>query len=188
MAWDNHARFEMTIRLWIHKRHPKSGITQVRQFKKKKLHSFFLRPMGQYNMYANPVFNTEVGRLLSHPGAKRGLRTIGSCDRNRWNTIMIYRSIQETLKFNVHWRCGNRKSGCKNGSLQWRHNERDGISNHQPHDCVLNRLFRHRSEKASKLRVTGLCEGNYRPLHSPHKGQETRKMFPFDDVIMLAVQ
>ena len=45
-------------------------------------------------------------------------------------------------------------------SLQWRHNERDGVSNHQPHDCLLNRLFRHRSMKTSKLRVTGLCEGN----------------------------
>ena len=30
-------------------------------------------------------------------------------------------------------------------SLQWRHNERDGVSNHQPHDCLLNSLFRRRS-------------------------------------------
>ena len=45
-------------------------------------------------------------------------------------------------------------------SLQWRHNERDCVSNYQPHDCLLNRLFRRRSKKASKLRVTGLCEGN----------------------------
>ena len=45
-------------------------------------------------------------------------------------------------------------------SLQWRHNGRDSVSNHQPHDCLLNRLFRHRSKKPSKLRVTGLCEGN----------------------------
>ena len=44
-------------------------------------------------------------------------------------------------------------------TLQWRHNELDGVSNHQPHDCSLNRLFRHRSKKISKLRVTGLCEG-----------------------------
>ena len=44
--------------------------------------------------------------------------------------------------------------------LQWRHNERNGISNHQPHDCLLNRLFRRRSKKTWKLRVTGLCEGN----------------------------
>ena len=26
-------------------------------------------------------------------------------------------------------------------TLQWRHNERDGVSNHQPHDSLLNRLF-----------------------------------------------
>ena len=45
-------------------------------------------------------------------------------------------------------------------TLQWRHNEHDGDSNHQPHDCLLNRLFRRRSEKTSKLRVTGLCAGN----------------------------
>ena len=44
--------------------------------------------------------------------------------------------------------------------LQWRHNERDGISNHQPQDCLLNRLFRRWSKRTSKLRVTGLCEGN----------------------------
>ena len=27
-------------------------------------------------------------------------------------------------------------------ALHWRHNERDGVSNHQPHDCLLNRLFK----------------------------------------------
>ena len=42
-------------------------------------------------------------------------------------------------------------------SLQWRHNGRDGVLNHQPHYCLLNRLFRRRSRKATKLRVTGLC-------------------------------
>ena len=45
-------------------------------------------------------------------------------------------------------------------SLQWRHNEQDGVSTHQPHDCLLNCLFSRRSKKTSKLRVTGLCEGN----------------------------
>ena len=44
--------------------------------------------------------------------------------------------------------------------LQWCHNERDGVSNHRTHDSLLNRLFRRRSKKTSKLRVTGLCEGN----------------------------
>ena len=69
--------------------------------------------------------------------------------------------------------------------LQWRHNDHGGVSNHQPHGCLLNRLFRHRSKKTSKLRVTGLCVGNSPgPVNSPHKGPVTRKMFPFDDTIM----
>ena len=45
-------------------------------------------------------------------------------------------------------------------TLQWRHNGRDGVSNNQPHDCLLNHLSRHRSKKTSKLCVTGLCVGN----------------------------
>ena len=36
---------------------------------------------------------------------------------------------------------------------QWRHNGNDNVSNHQPYDCLLNRLFRRRSTKTSKLRV-----------------------------------
>ena len=45
----------------------------------------------------------------------------------------------------------------KSFPLQWRHNGRHGVSDHQAHGCLLNRLFRHRSKKTSKLRVTGLC-------------------------------
>ena len=70
-------------------------------------------------------------------------------------------------------------------TLHWRHNDHDGVSNHQPHNCLLNRLFICRSKKTSKLRVTGLCVGNSPgPVNSPHKGPVTRKIFPFDDVIM----
>ena len=70
-------------------------------------------------------------------------------------------------------------------TLLRRHNERYGVSNHQPHHCLVKRLFRHRSKKTSKLRVTGLCAGNS-PLTGefPHKSPVTRKMFPFDDAIM----
>ena len=45
-------------------------------------------------------------------------------------------------------------------TLHWRHNGRDGVSNHRPHHCLLHRLFGRRSKKTSKLRVTGLCAGN----------------------------
>ena len=54
-------------------------------------------------------------------------------------------------------------------TLQWRHNECDGVSNHQHIDCLLNGLFRRRS-KTSKLRITGFSRGNHRwPVNSPHK-------------------
>ena len=70
-------------------------------------------------------------------------------------------------------------------TLHWRHNDYYGVSNHQPHGCFLNRLFRRRSKKTSKCRVTGLCVGNSPgPVNSPHKGSITRKMFSIDDVIM----
>ena len=63
-------------------------------------------------------------------------------------------------------------------ALHWRHNDHDGASNHQPHGCLLNRLFGRWSKKTSKLRVTGLCAGNSPgPVNSPHKGPVTRKCF-----------
>ena len=69
--------------------------------------------------------------------------------------------------------------------LHWRQNGHDSVSNHQPHDCLLKRLFRPRSKKTSKLRVTGLCAGNSPVTDEfPHKWPVTRKMLPFDDVTM----
>ena len=56
-------------------------------------------------------------------------------------------------------------------ALHWRHNGPDDVSNHQPQDCLLNRLFRRRSKKTSKLRVTGLCAGN-----SPETGEFPAQM------------
>ena len=55
--------------------------------------------------------------------------------------------------------------------LRWRHNDHAGVSNHQPHGCLLNRLFRRKSKKTSKLRVTGLCAGN-----SPGTGEFPAQM------------
>ena len=56
-------------------------------------------------------------------------------------------------------------------TLRWRHNGRDSVSNHQPRDSLLKRLFRYRSKKTSKLRVTGLCAGN-----SPGTGEFPAQM------------
>ena len=81
---------------------------------------------------------------------------------NKYQIIMIptgtrtYRSVTEYV-----W--GKEMHIWKHISiLQWRHNERDGVSNYRRIDCLLNRLFGCRSKKTSKLRVTGLWEGNLR--------------------------
>ena len=66
-------------------------------------------------------------------------------------------------------------------SLQWRHN--DCVPNHRRLHCLLNCWFGRRSKKTSK--PLAFVQGIHRsPVNSPHKGPVTRKMLPFDDVIM----
>ena len=60
---------------------------------------------------------------------------------------------------------------CRREALRWHHNGHDGVLNHQPHHCLLNRLFGCRSKKTSKLRITGLCAGN-----SPGTGEFPAQM------------
>ena len=62
-------------------------------------------------------------------------------------------------------------SGYFASTSRWRHNGRDSVSSHQPHNSLLNRLFRRRSKKTSKLRVTGLCAGK-----SPWTGEFPAQM------------
>ena len=47
-------------------------------------------------------------------------------------------------------------------TLQWRHNERDGISNHQAYDCLLHRLFKAQIKENFKA-----------PRHWPLSGEFT---------------
>ena len=114
--------------------------------------------------------------------------------------------------------------------LQWRHNERHGVSNHQRLHCLLNCWYRHHSQfflrhmaplghsefhycdvimgamASQNTSLTIVCStvhsgANQRkhqssaslafmweihrwPVNSPLKRPVTRKMFPFDDVIM----
>ena len=48
-----------------------------------------------------------------------------------------------------------------NHVIKTTYNESDCVSNHQRLDWLLNRFFRSRSKKTSKVRVTGLCEGEF---------------------------
>ena len=69
--------------------------------------------------------------------------------------------------------------------LQWRHNECDRVWNHLPRDWLLNRLFKRRSKKTSKPASLPFVRGIHRwSMNSPHRGPVTRKMSPFENVIM----
>ena len=65
-------------------------------------------------------------------------------------------------------------------ALRWRHNDHAGVSNHQPHGCLLNRLFRRKSKKTSKLRVTGHCAGN-----SPGTGEFPAQMASYAENVSI---
>ena len=70
-------------------------------------------------------------------------------------------------------------------TLQWRHTERDDVSNQRRLDCKLNPLSRRRSKKRSNLRVTCLCEGIGGEY--PGKRASNAENVPFDDVTMRQV-
>ena len=69
-------------------------------------------------------------------------------------------------------------------TLHWRHNERDSVLNYRRLHCLLNRLFRRRSKKTSKLRVTGLCAGNSAVTGEFPAQRASDANNPFDDVTM----
>ena len=71
------------------------------------------------------------------------------------------------------------------GTLRWRHNGRDGVSNHQPHDCLLKRSSSADQTKHQSSASLAFVRGIHRwPVNFPHKWPVTRKMFTFDDVIV----
>ena len=70
----------------------------------------------------------------------------------------------ETWVFNYPWTCSSMHVWWENcicwhiTTLLWRHNRHNGVSNHQPRDCLFKRLFRRRSKKTPKApRHRPLC-------------------------------
>ena len=68
-------------------------------------------------------------------------------------------------------------------ALQWRHNERDGVSNDQPHHCfVYSGAHQRKHQSCAPLAFVRRLQRGL--VNSPHKGSVTLKMFPFDCVII----
>ena len=122
---------------------------------------------------------TKLGRRCTNNGV--------DCNQSELYLVICYYSKQYQIKPCTYWQTRllqmsmrqisdelqRQKSACVSTiSLRWRHNGRDGVSDHQPHDCLLNRLFGCRSKKTSKLRVTGLCAANS-PMTGEFPAQKT---------------
>ena len=70
-------------------------------------------------------------------------------------------------------------------TLQWRHNEYDVVSIHQPYDvCSTVYSGTERRKRQSSVSLAFLRGIHRWPVNSPHEGPVTRKMILFDDVIM----
>ena len=70
-------------------------------------------------------------------------------------------------------------------SLQWRHNERDGVSNHQPHECLINRLFQAQIKENIKApRHWPLWREFTGDRWIPDTKASNAENVPFHDVIM----
>ena len=67
-------------------------------------------------------------------------------------------------------------------TLQWRHDERDDVSNHRRLHCLLKCWFRLRSKETSNSASLAFVWGVHR-WPANYKRSVTRKMFPFDDII-----
>ena len=71
----------------------------------------------------------KVGSTLFYHSAQPRITTVISRCRNTFQQMAAQLSMRAALALN------------KLLSLEWRHNEPDGVSNHQRSDCLLNRLI-----------------------------------------------
>ena len=141
------------------------------------------RPLASLTkLQMSPFINTQIIRVFLNQIEGQFERMSDSFTFKAVHPELVFKkleyiNIRKAIEYDI--------ISAKITTLHWRHNDHGGVSNHQPRGCLLNRLFRRRWKKTSKLRVTGLCAGNSPgPVNYPHEGPVTRKMFPFDDVIM----
>ena len=69
-------------------------------------------------------------------------------------------------------------------TLRWRHNDHAGVSNHQPRGCLIVYSGVDQRKQQSSASLAFVREIHRGPVNFPQKWPVTRKMFPFDDVIM----
>ena len=138
--------------------------------------------------------------VLTQCRTKTQCQLIWTCWRVNYRTTLEYKSLVWVItstktmvsasvglnQFALHSDLSSWINEIPMASSQWRHNGRDGVSNHRRPDCLLDSLFWRRSKKHQSPASLTFVRGIHRwPVNSPHKGPVTRKMYPLDDVIMV---
>ena len=129
----------------------------------------------------NQWFESNLSKITRPVAAIKSLRFalfwINAVMRNPRGTIKYYRSADilrrpiESRRGKILSSRGEIANRHEYTSLQWRHNEHNGVSNHQPDDCLLNRLFRLTSKKPQTPASLALYVGN-----SPVTGEFATQM------------
>ena len=97
------------------------------------------------------------------------------------STINLFRRLAKDI-----WQQNKMSRRQKSGfALRRRHNGRDSVLNRKPHDCLFNVNSDGDQRKHQRSASLAFVRGIHRwPVNSPHKWPVSRKMSPFDDVIM----
>ena len=110
----------------------------------------------QWNQNQNTYTIFSITKLFLKMGTISGsLDRIGRPDEFMLSLTMLDEVIHKTWQYHRAWYFGHTSEALI--TLQWRQNERDGDSDHQPHDCVLNRLFGQIKENIKAPRHWPLC-------------------------------
>ena len=127
------------------------------------VHNHEAGDLRRYRAHYDVIVITSVAMLTVNYSSTYSLNLL--VDNHHDYVMVIVFMIIDTVNRYKHDRWSNAVS-CVSplqnrfSTLRWHHNVCDSVSNHQPYDCLFNRLFRRRSKKTSKLRVTSLCAGN----------------------------
>ena len=121
-------------------------------------------PRSSFVMWYNLGYRDQSWAINNHRVPMIQSSSIFFSRYNVWNKVIEYRLPGYGAVTILHTcvDCESYISYLKGNpvTLQWCHNGYHGVSNHQPHHCLLNRLFRRRSKKISKPRLTSRCAGN----------------------------
>ena len=141
--------------------------------------------------FINNVTADELAPIVAKPSAGTMLITMTSLCRSFLWLLIISNRFFSPKYYSKLLRCGTccRVTVCNlRHTLRWRHNGRDNVSNTSltiVYSTVYSDAHQRKHQSSASLAfVWGI---HRRPVNSPHKWPVTRKMFPFDDVIMIGM-